>query len=239
MSKKSPDKKSKPNPAIVIALIGLIGTLITAIFTSPVLIELIKRSSATPTSSATLSAPPSSAALIFTQNFDDNSMSGFALRDGDWKIVRDKSNPVLQFSAVGSNWPAGRMIFGPSEISDAVIEFRVQFEELSGLYLNFREQPSGSYSLSLDPVDSVIVWAIHTVGDSNWQPIISQPFTFQQDVWYSVRVEAFGEQVVVSINGNRSISASDPSFKNGSLRFELQPNAVVLIDDVNIWSHEP
>ena len=236
-------KKSTLNPAVVVAVIGLIGTLITAMFTSPVLIELIKRSGATATSVVPTSVPPSSATLVFTQNFEDGTTSGLALKQGTWKVVRDKSNRVLEFAASGSNWPGGTLFFGPSDLSDAVVEFQVKFTELHGFYLNFREQENGdSYVISLDPGDSVVVWATSTFDGTEWQfsPVgrSIQPFTFQQDVWYSVRVEMRGEQVVVDINGNRTVSGSDALFSNGSLRFELQPNAVVLLDDIKVWSFD-
>ena len=235
-------KKSTLNPAVVIALIGLTGTLITAMFTSPVLIELIKRSGATATSVAPTSVPPSSATLVFTQNFEDGTTSGLALKQGTWKVVRDRSNRVLEFAASGSDWPGGTLFFGPSDLSDFVIEFQVKFTKLSGLYLNFHEQENGdSYVVSFDPDESVIVWATNMFDGTNWQfsPVgraSTQPFTFQPDVWYSVRVEMRGEQVVVDINGNRTVSGSDSLFSNGSLRFELRPNAVILLDDIKVWS---
>jgi len=231
-------KKSKVNPTIVAALIGLVGTLVTALLASPVLIELIKRSDAQTTSTANTSSTSTGTTLIFSQNFDDGSTSGFALKDGKWQVVRDESKRVLEFTAVGTAWPAGTMFFGPSNISDVVIEFQLKFKKLSGLYVHFREQENGdSYVISFDPNDSVVVWATTLAG--KFAPVesaASQPFTFQQDVWYPIRVEARGEQVTVTISGNRTISGFDPQFSNGSLRFALQPDAAILLDDVNIWS---
>ena len=236
-------KKTTLNPAVVVAVIGLIGTLITAMFTSPVLIELIKRSGATATSVVPTSVPPSSATLVFTQNFEDGTTSGLALKQGTWKVVRDRSNRVLEFAASGSSWPGGTLFFGPSELSDFVIEFQIKFTELSGFYLNFREQENGdSYVISLDPGDSVVVWATNMFDGTDWQfsPVgrSIQPFTFQPDIWYSVRVEMRGEQVIVDINGNRTVSGSDALFSKGSLRFELQPNAIVLLDEIKVWSFD-
>lgn len=236
----SKPQKTKTNPTVVVALIGLAGTLTAALLASPVLIELIKRSDAQVTSTANFAIQSPPASLIFSQNFDDGSTSGFSVRNGNWQVVRDESTRVLEFTAIGTELPAGTMFFGPSDISDFIIEFRLKFKKLSGIYLDFREQENGKYVVSFDPNDSVIVWATNMYDGSSWRfsPLESQPFTFQQDKWYPIRVEAHGEQVIVTIDGNRIVSGFDTLFLHGSLRMELQPDADVLLDDVNIWSFE-
>ena len=232
-------QKKKINPTILVAWIGLIGTFITAIFASPLLIELVKRSGTQVTVTAGNSTAPTLGTLIFSQNFEDGSTSGFSLRDGNWQVIREKTKQVLEFTATGIGWPAGTLYFGPSNISNVVIEFQVELKKLSGFYLNFREQSNGdSYVIGFDPNDKVIVWATTIFDGSNWNfsPIESQPFTFQQDKWYRIRVEINNEEVTIIIDGNRTISGFDSRFLNGSLRFELQPDAEILLDDVNIWA---
>lgn len=235
----SKSQKTKINPTILAALIGLTGTLITAIFASPLLIELIQRSDAQVTATAGVSSLSTPGTLIFSQNFDDGSTSGFSLRDGNWRVIREKSKRALEFTAVGTGWPAGTMYFGPSNISNVVIEFQIEFKKLSGFYLGFREQSNGdSYVIGFDPNNKVIVWAANIYDGSNWNfsPIESQPFTFQQDKWYRIRVETNNEEATITIDGNRMISGFDTQFSDGSLRFELQPDADILLDDVNIWA---
>ena len=234
--------KKKINPTILAAWIGLIGTFITAIFASPLLLELVKRSGTLVAVTDADPAAPTPGTLIFSQNFEDGSTSGFSLRDGNWQVIREQSRQVLEFKAAGTGWPAGTMYFGPSNISNVVIEFQVELKKLSGFYLNFREQSNGdAYVISFDPNDKVIVWATTVYDGSNWQfsPIESQPFTFQQDKWYRVRVEANGEEVVITIDGNRTLTGFDSQFSNGSLRFELQPDSEIRLDDVIIWALDP
>jgi hypothetical protein len=234
--------KKKINPTILAAWIGLVGTFITAIFASPLLIELVKRSETQVTVTAGDSTAPPSGTLVFSQNFEDGTTSGFSLRDGNWQVIREKSRQVLEFTATGTGLPAGTIYFGPSDISNIVIEFWVELKKLSGFYLNFREQSNGdSYVIGFDPNDRVIVWATNTHDGSNWQfsPIESQPFTFQQGHGYRIRVEAENEEITITIDGNRMISGFDSKFSSGSLRFELQPKAEILLDDVNIWVLDP
>jgi len=256
-----PPKKSKMNPAIIAALIGLAGTVVTAFLTSPVLIELIKKSGATNTPavtslSSTLPATaitnvvpsitpiPPNQVMVFSEDFEDGSASGFGFRSGDWKVAKDKSNRVLELTATSPEIPAAIVDFGPSEFANGIIEFRVNFVELQGMYLDFREQFDGSrYTLALSPADSVIVWASNIFNGSEWAfspigPGTSQPFTFQADTWYLVRLEARGGAVNVSVDGNRTLSGSNDLFASGSLRFALSPGAVIYLDDVKVWSFE-
>jgi hypothetical protein len=239
MSSKPESKKSKLSPTIVVALIGLAGTVVTALLTSPVLIELIKNSGATQTPVGQTSLPPSEATLVFSEDFEDGAASGFAFQIGDWQISKDKSNRVLEFTATGSEAPAAKAYFGPSVFSDGVVEFRVKFIELYGFYFDFRQQDDAVYVLSLDPEASVVLLAVNATedfyafGDNHYQP-----FTFQKDVWYAVRLEARGQQATVTIDGNRLITGFDKRLAGGSIRFVLQPNAVVYIDDVNVWAFD-
>lgn len=126
-----------------------------------------------------------------------------------------KVREVLEFTATGTGLPAGTIYFGPSDISNIVIQFWVELKKLSGFYLNFREQSNGhSYVIGFDPNDRVIVWATNTHDGFNWQfsPIESQPFTFQQGHGYRIRIEAENEEITITIDGNRMISGFDSHF---------------------------
>jgi hypothetical protein len=240
MSPNNRTKKSKLSPTVIIALIGLAGTVITALLTSPVLIELIKKSSATETLAGVTAVPPANATLVFDKDFEDGVVSGFAFRSGDWEMTKDKSNRVLEFTATGPEAPAAVAYFGSPDFSDGVVEFRVRFITLFGMYFDFRQQDDAVYVLSLDPDSKVVLWAVNAV-EAFYAvgPDTSQPFTFQKDVWYTVRLEARGERVTVNIDGNRILSGSDARLASGRIRFALQPNAVVYLDDVKVWSFEP
>lgn len=80
-------KKTKTNPQIVIAVVGLIGTILTALLTSPVLIEFIKAksSTSTPTNIPTLPTVTPTPDAIYT------SEKGELRHDGEggveWKMA--------------------------------------------------------------------------------------------------------------------------------------------------------
>ncbi len=238
MSPNSKTKKSKMSTTVLVALIGLAGTIITALLTSPVLIELIRKSSATETPVESTAVAPAGASLVFNEDFEDGVASGFAFQMGDWKISKDKSNRVLEFIATGAEAPAAKAYFGPSIFSDGVVEFRVKFIELHGLYFDFRQQEDAVYVLALDPESSVVLLAVNAEEFYEFDVNSNLPYTFQKDVWYAVRLEARGAQVTVNIDGNRVLSGSNDRLPSGSIRFALQPNAVVYLDDVKVWSFD-
>lgn len=230
-------KQANTNTAIVVALIGLIGTLITALFTSPVLIELIKRSGSTPTLSPTF-VPSPDATLVFSEDFEDGVASGFAFETGDWKIGKDRSNSVLELTAKEQEFPGARAYVGPSKFSDGIIEFRLKFIEWYGFFFDFRLQGENMYVLEIEPADSrVLLMFNQSNALSSFGENTHRPFTFQKGVWYTVRVEMRGAQAIVSIDGTQIITGSNEQLLTGSLRFTLAVNGATYIDDIKIWSY--
>lgn len=238
MPPKTPSRKSKLNPTIVVALIGLAGTIITALLASPVLIELIKKSGATETPAPGAASVPPDATLVFSEDFEDEIAGGFIFQFGDWEIVQENSNHVLKFSATGDLAPAAIAYFGPEDFADGVVEFRLMFIEWYGFFLDFRQQVDTLYVLELEPERALILLAVnapedfYALGDNHYST-----FRFKKDVWYTIRLEARGRNVLASINGNQLISGSDPRLSSGRVRFALQPNAVVYIDDVTVLTY--
>jgi hypothetical protein len=226
-------KSKKVDTAIMVAVIGLIGTIIAALLSSPVLTKLVER---TPDALQ-------DEELIFSQNFESESSSGFGFEIGDWNVIQDGTNYVLQGTATESSVPAARAFFGPADFADGVIEFRFKFIQAGDLYFDFRHQETGVYVLYFHPEVQNVVLAINAPQGSDWQftelgAESIQPFTFQENTWYLVRLEVQGSQFTVFLDGNRIMSASDTRLKNGRLRLVLAPDEVVFVDDVKIWSFD-
>ena len=167
-------EKEKVDSTIVVAIIGLIGTLVVAVLTSPIGVKLLERTSATETTSPVpTSIPPQDLKQIFKADFENGAASGFAFNSGDWKVVKDKSNYILQGTATGPIAPAAITYFGTNDFADGVIEFRVKFPLLtSNLYFEFRrEEGNGSYVLYLVPGNQSIVLATNMLvhlGINEW-----------------------------------------------------------------------
>lgn len=241
MSKTDRRKRTskKSDAAVVVAIIGLIGTLTAAILNSPLILKLAERSSAPEAAGTTAAAP------VFDENFDDNFANGFGFELGTWEVVKEGDGFILRGTATEPDSPAGKAYFGPGNFSDGAIEFRVKFLTAPGIYLDFRLQAEkGGYVFNFSPQYQAALLAKNTYNHGDWDfAAVSTEsglsYTIQQDAWYDVRVEAMGGQIVVIIDGNLVLSETDSSFAQGRVRFALEPNAVAEFDDVRIWTAKP
>jgi len=232
--------KKKIDTAVLVAIIGLVGTVIAALLSSPVLITLIEEKDATATSAT---EPIAGGEPIFSQDFENGNASGFAFISGTWEVAQDRADPgnaVLQASALDVADPTTKTYFGPSEFANGIIEFRCKFLRLGDLYLDFRYQEGSTYVLYFSSGKQYIALASNMIIGSDLQyselsPESIQPFSIQEDTWYSVRLQAQGQQFMVSIDGNRLISASDARLDVGRLRFALGSNAALYLDDIRVW----
>jgi hypothetical protein len=213
--------------AIVVALISLIGTLAVAVLNSPVILALIAPATPTPT----LTAPGK---LVFSQDFEAGDANGFAFETGKWTVERIGSNRVLQGIPTELQVPAAIAYFGSNDFTDGVLEFKVNFQELDELYVDFRLGDDGTYVLYFNPLTNWLVWAINA--PAGLDSINSQPYTFEKDTWYLVRVEVEGEQFAVSVNDNLILTVADSRLKHGQTRFTLGLATRVYLDDVKVWA---
>ncbi len=244
VEKKKTNGKKTLDTAIIVAMIGLIGTLAVGILNSPLIVKLLDRSSATLTPAET-SLSTNGGQLVFSEDFEDNTATGFGFELGKWEIVKEKSNFVLKGTATESIAPAAKAYFGSNDFSDGSIEFRVKFLQPQGLYLDFHFQDDkGTHVLNLSPEYQSIILATNTYENNNWKfAAISsdstRSFSFQQNTWYKIQLELQEKDITLNIDGNRVLSASDSRFARGRMRFTLDANAIVELDDVKVWSINP
>lgn len=240
--KKRTNEKKGIDTAIIVAIIGLVGTLTVGILNSQVIIKLLDRSSATPAETA---LSTSDAQLVFNEDFEDNIASGFAFELGNWEIVNENSNFVLKGVATESIAPAAKAYFGSNDFSDGVVEFRVKFLQPQGLYMDFRfDDARGTYLFNLSPEYQSIIMGTNTLENGEWllaaiSDNSTRSFTFQRDIWYKIKLDLQGEDFVLNIDGNRVLAVSDSRFNQGRLRFTLDAGAVVELDDIKVWSTIP
>lgn len=240
-------KDSKRNNSISIAIIGLIGTIVTAVFGSPVLVEWIKSRQITATPPAIATPMPSEEikpttvvtsipglneqVLIFQEDFDNDNVSGFSYQ-GNWQIGKDKNNHILK--ATG----AGKATFGPSDFTNGVIEFRVQIQENTGIgvaTVNFRERGGNAYALAVK--ENQLVLGLRE-GDSPLKAFNAESMrslVFESDAWYLIRVEVRGPEIVIFVDNNRIMSASDDRLSKGGLSFSVENLMQAAFDDVKVW----
>jgi len=220
-------RSKKIDTAIVVALISLVGTLVVGVLNSPVILALIAPAMSTPT----LTSPGK---LVFSQDFEASDANGFAFETGEWTVEQIGSNRILQGIPTEPQVPAAIAYFGSNDFTDGVLEFKVNFQELDELYVDFRLGEEGTYVLYFNPLTGWLVWAINA--PTGFESITSQPYTFETDTWYLVRVEVEGEQFAVSVNDNRVLIAADSRLKHGRTRFTLGLATRVYLDDIKVWA---
>jgi len=269
MSKE--EEKEKKSNAMTTAIIGLVGTIVVAALSSPVLIELIKSKQATETpvssvetpvsrtetpasktetpvsSVETLAASSATPALteknlIFSEDFENEKVSGFSYDGGEWGVSKDKSNKVLEVDSTSlSQGSVARAIFGPSDFSNGFVEFQIRINQFAGndatVNLFFRATSQSTYSLAILQ-NYIILGYRDSQNDWELEPFSSEtnrPFTFETGVWYSISLEASGSQFTVSVDDNRIFSANDSRLQKGGLEFNLNPGFKAMFDNVNVW----
>ncbi len=242
-------KNKALDTAIIVAIIGVVGTLLAAIIGSAWFGDIFKK----PTATALATTPPpttstgptlsTNTTLIFQEDFEDAAASGIAFGAGTWEIVKDKANHVLQVTAdTPSQSVLADAIFGPADFASGIIEFRLKFIDPGKVYLNFRDLGGPGYYLLLDTVGGQIVLGYKSPGANglmDYAALAAQSAAFQTGTVYLVHLEVRGEQMTVSVDNNRIFSASDPRLLLGRLTFTASSGTVASLDDIQVWSFGP
>jgi hypothetical protein len=228
-------KRQKMDKAIVIALIGLVGTVVAALLASPI-IKVLFEKSPTPEAGSTLN---DGKRLIFENDFENGQVSGFAFSSNEWQVTKDKGNQVLEMSGTGTG--NGSAVFGPNDFSDGIIEFQINFKNFNGFILTFRGFNSQTYTLYLAPTGGEITLGYGSAAN-NWDLELFESnstrlFEFTEGVWYDVKLEAVGEKMTVWVDNNRILSSQDSRLQKGELEFSVQYDGTVLLDNVKVFEY--
>lgn len=241
------ENQSKKNNSITIAIIGLIGTIVTAVFGSPVLVEWIKSQQGTETPQAivtqvtvastenpsVITTLPSfnEQILIFQGDFDNDNVSGFSFQ-GNWQVSKDKNNRILESRETGKG------TFGPSDFSNGIIEFRIQLQQTNeGAYtaINFRSTEKDSYALAFLENQLIFGYRENNTYVEPFDESTSRSLVFESGIWYLIRIEARANELVVFIDNNRILSASDNRLHKGGLYFSQDYGLQTVFDDIKVW----
>lgn len=192
-------------------------------------------SAATPKNSTTTSLQFNT--LTFSDNFE-NGNKNFVGGGGTYKVVDDGTgNNVLELSDAGSNSLV--VYFGPQDISDCAIEYRVRIvslnnnSETSGtvnLLLLNKNLGDAMYGFSLDPRNNNSLFyyfpPFENIGESQ--------MNIETGKWYNIRVEMDGENLYLYISGVLVIKTKDSRVNSGNLAFQIYSNTTADFDDVKV-----
>ena len=234
-----PKKTSKKeiNIAIIVAVISLAGTIVTAMLSSPWLPTLFEKSPA-----ETNKAPTAGTVLVFSEDFEDGRANLFDFDSEYWSIENERGNKVLTLDSISrpdDYWTS--LSYGPSDFSDGIIEFKIKYEALGDIYASFRFiSGTEGYLLYIDSRQNILGYFSK---ENNWrvQPFTAntrQDFTKQTGIWHTYRIEARGTKFTVYLDANRLFSGEDAQITSGMLKFNMGNDTKVSLDDIMVWVFE-
>jgi len=149
--------------------------------------------------------PGSTPAIIFSDNFDSGTLSGWTSNGGGWYIESNYLRGVLTTSnawniknASGSNF---------------TYEGDVNIISGNAVGLTFRSSPNGtsSYDAILDVVDGVFKISKRP----GYIVLASYPWPVSRNHWYHVKVVVNGNTIEGYLNGVKRLTATDNNFASG------------------------
>jgi len=235
-----PTKKTrKVDTAIIVAIIGVVGTIITALLASPIVPKIMNGNS----TSTEVNPVNGKGALVFSNDFENGQISGFAFKyfeQGQWNLIKEKGNQVLELTNAPGE--SGIVDFGPNDFSDGVIEFRLNFRNFGGFVVNFRSEVGvQTYSLYFSPSTNEITLG-YSNAENNWSLELFEGdsirvFQFSEDVWYDLKLDVSGEDITVWVDDNKILTSKNSILTQGRMEFSILEEAKIWIDDLNVWEY--
>jgi hypothetical protein len=224
--------KKRIEMSLIVAVIGLCAALIS----SPLVFKWVEGVTVTPGPSTPTTA--SNLVVVFTEDFEDDSVDGFSVQAGQWATGHDKSNKVLEVKSDPSS--ASIASFGPAAFADGSIDFRIQFVSSGGFSFRLRDSAGSAYVLRFEPQSLGLDYVGPDGGLSPLGANGSSPYNFLTKQWYAIHLEARAAQLTATVDGDRlRISASDPRLGQGGLAFSVDPGVYVLLDDIRVSAYGP
>ena len=232
MSKQTSKKMDK---AIVVALIGLTGTIIAALIASPFFDRLFP---ATPVPQGTTEQV---AALdrVFWEDFEKGYQSGLSISTEEWQVMKYGDGSVLEVSGTDSGNTS--ISFGPNDFSDGTITFRLLFVNFNGFILNFRGGAE-TYTLYLAPTSGEIKLGYSSAAN-DWK---LEPFEdgvramdFSENIWYDIKLEADNSRFTLWVEDQKLLTVEDSRLKQGETEFAIQYDGTVLLNDIAVYQASP
>lgn len=234
-------------------LIGIIVFIIIAL--SPRVINFInemKGADDNPTQAATLSPPTTEKStqeieilenngVLFEENFEDGEANGMIYVFGDWEVKSFDGNLIYEIdNSNGTEYPS--FDFGSTSWENYSVSYRVRMLNLIShapeVIFEFRKSANAKdrYIQSFITGYDVVIFAISKHGNP-WQNLeTSGTYTFNQNQWYSVKVNVFEDNVKIYVNDVLLINATDTQLTNGRLQLSAGPGSIVQFDDIIVMS---
>ncbi|MFL6142019.1 MAG: hypothetical protein ACJ72N_09175 [Labedaea sp.] len=176
-----------------------------------------------------VAAPAARAETLFSDNFEDGNLDGWARSGGSWSVVTDGTRAARQSSTSSD----ARMLAGQASWTDYAVQARAKALSFNGsdrfIAVLARAQSSTSYYY-LTLRNSNTVQLKKLVGGSS-TTLFSASFSVTTGTFYTLRLEVSASTLRGFVNGSLVGSATDTQFAAGRAGLATF-NAGAVFDDV-------
>jgi pectate lyase len=155
------------------------------------------------------------AATLFSEGFETGAASGWTKSGGSWTVVSDGSQ-VYRQASTGADAKAQA---GQTSWSGQTVQARVKPLAFNGsgrfAGVLARAQTMTSYYFLALRNDNQLVLGRRSGGGH--ATLASAPATVTTGTWYTLRLEAFGNQLRGFLNGTQAVSATDATLATGRI----------------------
>jgi hypothetical protein len=171
-------------------------------------------------------------ATLFEQDFESGIALGIFDDYGNWSISIDNTGNHVFCNKISKDWQSFK--FGLDTLTNYAVEARVEFPEENA---NQSAEVYARINSSMDGYRATLNqgWA----GLGYYPPATSlggSSIITRANTWYTLRVEASGNQIKFYINDQPIANGIDNQGLKGSAGFAAGPNTKTCVDDLRIWA---
>lgn len=174
-----------------------------------------------------------SAAVLFSDDFEDGNYNGLSKNGGSWSVVTDGTRVFKQSSISATAYA----YTGSSSWNNYSVQARIKPLTFNGAGrptgVIARFQSTSNFYYAVLKNNNTLELGKKVGGSMS--ALASKSFTVNTGTWYTIRLTVNGSQLQCYVNGNPELSASDSAFASGRIGLYAY-NTAVEFDDIIVES---
>lgn len=154
-----------------------------------------------------------SAAVVFSDDFNDGNATGWTVQYGTWSVVSDSGSYVYYKSGTDE----GRSSAGSQSWTNCSVQARVKVDNFNGsnrAYVCGRYKDGNNY-YAASLMSNTIEIRKKVSGSSS--TLVSKSYTVATGTWYTVKLELNRSTINMYINGSLQLTTTDSSLTSGAV----------------------
>lgn len=170
-----------------------------------------------------------SAALLFSDDFEDGNYTGWSRNGGSWSVVTDGTKVFKQSSTSATAYAYA----GSSSWTNYSVQAKMKILSFNGsnrpagICARF-QSTSNFYYLTLTNANKIELGKKVSGG---YTVLAAKSFAVQTGIWYTLKLSVSGNQLEAYLNGASQLSATDSTFNTGSVGL-MMVNTSTEFDDI-------